>query len=77
MAMFILLTAEHVANVRGPSNSNPAASLYPVERQGVYILGVEVLSDPAHEAHWVYLSTLPQMDSEDKEFPPAIAPPDL
>lgn len=72
MAGFILLTDEQAASVRGASSANPAASLNPVERQdGVYILGVEVLSDLAHEAHWAYLSALPQMDSDNPDFPAA------
>jgi len=78
MAMFILLTSQHAAAVRGASNTNPAASLNPVERQGgIYILGAEVLADPAHAAHLGVLAGLPQLDSEDLEFPPALAPPDL
>lgn len=73
MAMFILLTPEQAASVRGPSNSNASASLYPVERQGdVWILGAEVLDDPAHAAHRFFLSTFPQMDNAHPDFPPAV-----
>lgn len=73
MAMFILLTAEQADHVRGPSENTSGASLEPVERQGgVFILGVEVLTDPAHATHWEYLAPLPQMDSDDPEFPPPI-----
>jgi len=73
MAMFILLTAEQADTVRGPSSSTPSAALAPVERQGgVFILGVEVLGDPAHQAHWSYLSALPQLDSADPAFPPLL-----
>lgn len=73
MAMFILLTAEQADYVRGLSETVPSAALNPVERQGgVFILGVDVLADPAHESHWVYLAALPRMDSDDPEFPPPI-----
>ncbi len=73
MSMFILLTTEQADHVRGPSAVTPGAALEPIERQGgVFILGVAVLTDPAHEAHWEYLSALPQLDGSDPEFPPAI-----
>jgi hypothetical protein len=76
MAMFILLTAEQADTVRGPSSSAPSAALAPVERQGgVFILGVEVLGDPAHEAHEALLGGLPQKDSGAPDFPPTIEPP--
>jgi hypothetical protein len=75
MSVFILLTSAEADQVRGPSATNPAASLNPIERQGdVFILGVNVLSDPAHEAHWEYLGALPQMDSDDPAFPGPIDP---
>ncbi|TAJ97352.1 MAG: hypothetical protein EPO10_14695 [Reyranella sp.] len=75
MAMFILLTAGQADHVRGPSTRVPSAALEPVEHQGgVFILGVDVLADPAHEAHWAYLAALPQMDSGDPEFPQTIEP---
>jgi hypothetical protein len=35
----------------------------------VYILGVEVLADPAHAAHHAYLAALPRMDDSDPSFP--------
>ena len=77
MAMYIVLTAEQADHVRGPSLSTPSAALLPIERQGgVYILGIEVLDDPAHAAHWEYLGGAPQMDSDDPQFPAAIEPPE-
>lgn len=73
MAMFILLTASEADHVRGPSATVPSSALEPVERQGgVFILGVGVLSDPAHAAHHDYLMELPQMDSSDPAFPPEL-----
>lgn len=75
MSMFILLTADQARHVQGPSKIENWHVLAPVERQGgVFILGVEVLKDYVHEDHHEYLATLPQMDSEDLDFPPEIAP---
>ena len=71
MPMFIILDAGQADSVRGPST--PSAALNPIERQGgVFVLGVEVLTDPAHEAHSDYLAALPQMDSSDPSFPAEI-----
>ena len=73
MASFILLNGEQADLVRGPSVVTPAAALEPVEREGgVFILGVAVLSDPAHVSHHEFLASLPRMDSADPVFPPAI-----
>jgi hypothetical protein len=70
MASFIIMTSEEADQVRGPSAVNPAAALEPVERMGgVFILGVEVLDDPAHAAHKEFLSGLPTKDSGDPDFP--------
>lgn len=72
MAMFILLTAGEADFVRGPSAVTSAAALNPIERQGgVFILGVAVLSDPAHAAHWEFLGNLPHLDSGEPDFSPA------
>lgn len=77
MAMFILLTAGQADHARGPSETDPGASLEPVERAGgVFILGVEVLADPAHAEYREYLAALPQMDSADPEFPGEYEPPE-
>lgn len=77
MAMFILLTVAQAGQVRGPSAVTLSASLNPIERQGSsFILGVGVLTDPAHEAHQEFLAALPQLDSADPDFPPAIDPPE-
>lgn len=73
MPAFILLSSDDAARVRGPSTSVPFASLEPVERRGgLFILGVDVLADPAHEAHKDYLGALLQMDSADPGFPAEI-----
>lgn len=73
MAMFILLTAEEARSVRGPSAVTAIAALDPIERQGgVFILGVAVLSDPAHAEFHDRLAALPQMDLNDPAFPAAI-----
>jgi hypothetical protein len=75
--MFIVLTAGQADHVRGPSISTPAAALNPIERQGgTFILGVEVLDDPAHIAHREYLEALPQLDGNDEQLPPAFNPPE-
>lgn len=73
MEMFILLTAEQAAHVRGPSATEAGEALNPIERQGgVFILGAEVLTASAHEAHWAFLAALPQVGREDPAFPPAL-----
>lgn len=73
MAMFILLTAGQAEHVRGPSGVSPSAALDPVERQGgLFVLGIDVLGDPAHVTHRNFLSALPQLDSEDPSFPATI-----
>jgi hypothetical protein len=74
MALFILLTSGQADAVRGVSESVPYAALDPVEREGdVYILGVEVLADPAHATHHDYLAALPCMDDSDLNFPQPLA----
>ncbi len=71
MSLFIIMTAAEAGIVRGPTT--PPAALDPVERQnGMFILGVAVLADPAHEMHHELLSGLPQLDSADPAFPPEI-----
>ena len=71
MSLFIIMTAAQADRVRGPTT--PPAALYPVERQGgAFILGVAVLSDPAHAMHHELLSGLPQLDGADPAFPPEI-----
>lgn len=76
MATFIILDLENRNHVLGPS-------LVPIQRQGgganpdpVFILNVLVLSDPAHEEFWEYLSALPTMGLSDPDFPPALIPPE-
>lgn len=70
MAMFILLTAGQADHVRGPSISTLAAALNPVEREGgVFVLGIDVLVDPSHEAHRDFLLVLPRLDGSDPSFP--------
>ena len=70
MATAILLTAEEADLVRGPSAVTPSAALAPIERTGgVFILGVEVLDDPAHKHHHEFLSSLPVLDDNDPNFP--------
>lgn len=72
MSMFILLDQAQAGIVRGLST--PSAALNPIAREGgVFILGVEVLTDPAHEARRPYLEVLPQMDSADPNFAPEMA----
>lgn len=75
MARFILLGREDRDTVSGPSCIIPGCSLVPVERMaGVFILGTEVLDDPAHAPHRAYLSLLPELDAEDPSFPAAAMP---
>jgi hypothetical protein len=77
MTMFILLTAAQADHVRGPSALTPAAALVPVERRdGPFVLGIDVLADPAHATHREYLSALPQLDGSDPSLPAATSPDD-
>lgn len=77
MAMFILLGPEDRDTVAGPSCIIAGRALVPIERMtGVFILGTEVLDDPAHAPHRTYLSILPQLDGEDPSFPAAVPPAD-
>lgn len=71
--MFIILSASQAANVRGPSASVPSAALEPIACEGgVFILGVDVIDDPAHATHRDYLAALPKMNSVTPEFPPLL-----
>lgn len=73
MAMFILLGRADRDAVVGLSSVTPGRALVPVERiYGVYILGAEVLDDPAHAPHRTCLSRLQQLDGEDPSFPAAL-----
>lgn len=75
MTMFILLGREDRDAVAGPSNIIPGRALVPIDcMTGVFILGAEVLDDPAHAPHRTRLHLLPQLDGEDPSFP-ASAPP--
>jgi len=63
MAMFILLSAAEADQVRGRSSIQPTCELQPVAlTDGRYILGVEVINDEAHAAHWPLLASLPQSE---------------
>ena len=64
MATVILLTSEQANTVRGPSAEFPSmAALQPIAlTDGRFILGVEVLTDPAHAEDHDYLAALPQVD---------------
>lgn len=67
--MFILLTPEQAEHVRGLTSEG--AALMPVmTANGMYVLPVEVLDDPAHAMHHEYLSGLPQVENVD--FPPPV-----
>lgn len=71
MSTFILLTAEQADRVRGLSVASPYAALNPIACPGgVFLLGADVLFDPAHEAHREFLATLPEMEDADPDFPP-------
>jgi len=67
MSKVILLTAAQAAAVRGPSETEPKfAALQPAPlTDGRYILGVEVLDDPALAEDRAFLSGLAQADVAD------------
>lgn len=75
MSDVIILTAAEADAVRGMST--PIAAIEPVAlKDGTFMLGVEVLADPAHKAHWGVLTKLPQKDSDDPAFAPMLEPSD-
>lgn len=75
MSEFIILTTEQANSVRGVSGGT---GLNPIQRAGgVFILGVEVLTDPAHADHRDYLAALPVVSVGDPDFPAEIAPPGM
>lgn len=61
MSAFILLSANEAGAVRGPSIKTPTlAALQPIAlTDGRFILGAEVLTDPAHAKHFAFMSALP------------------
>jgi hypothetical protein len=73
MPVFIVLTADEAAHVRGPAS--PPYALEPIERQGgVFILPAGVLDHPAYAMHAEFLAALPRLDSADASFPAALDP---
>ncbi len=64
MPEVILLTAAQADTVRGPSEeAEAAATLQPIAlTDGRFYVGVEVLDDPAHDAHRDVLAALPTVD---------------
>jgi hypothetical protein len=62
--MVIILSANEAGAVSGPSSATPSlAAIRPVPLiDGRFILGTNVLTDPAHAAHHDFMSTLPQAD---------------
>lgn len=68
MSSVIILTAAEAEAVRG--NSTPIAAIEPVAlTDGRFILGIEVLTDPAHAKHHAFLALLPCLDRDDPAFP--------
>ena len=66
MATFIILDSDQADSVRGLSS--PSAALNPIEREGgVFLLGVEVLADPAHAKHLSVLDPLPKAEISAKK----------
>lgn len=62
----IVLTADEAAKVRGISPTQENAGLDPVPlKDGTFILGEEVLSDPAHADVRAFLAKLPTVKSID------------
>ena len=73
MPVFIVLTADQAAHVRGPAL--PPYALEPIERLGsVFILPAGVLDHPAYAMHAEFLAALPRLDSADASFPAALDP---
>lgn len=60
MTRVIVLTAEQAAHVAG--ETTPGHALAPVPYEDFFILGANVLQDPAHAAHHEFLAALPQED---------------
>lgn len=64
MAMFIVLTAEQAAAVRGVSPAVKWAAIEPIALKdgGEYVLNEEVLTDPAHNSKTRALTALTKYD---------------
>lgn len=61
MTEALVLDAEQAEKVRGLSPSKDGAVLAPRSlKDGRFILGPEVLDDPAHEDVWDFLASLPR-----------------
>jgi hypothetical protein len=70
VALFILLSPQDAALVSGVSSTTPTSVLLPVEFSGgVFVLGAEVLNDPAHVENHAFLASLPRLDRDDPAFP--------
>jgi hypothetical protein len=73
MAMYILLTPAQAAIVTGPSVYDPNQYITPILRaNNTYILPVTILANPVHQLHYGFLIQLPQMDSDDPNFPASL-----
>jgi hypothetical protein len=73
---FIVLSQEQAEQVRG--KSTPFAALEPRKiEDGRFILGTQVLDDPAHAKHIPFLATLPQCklirETDDLPGPPGVS----
>lgn len=79
MARIIVLSAQQRSQVRGVSDETIMASLEPVAlTDGRYILGEEVLDDPAHVEHRALLEGLPRLtDEQARELLPKPAMPGM
>jgi hypothetical protein len=64
MSSVIILTAADAEAVRGMST--PTAAIEPIAlMDGTFMLGIEVLADPAHARHLSKLSGLVTVDTKD------------
>jgi hypothetical protein len=62
----IVLTEEEAKHVRGMAKGSSSAALDPIRLDdGRYILGEEVLSDPAHAEHLDFLAAKPRAAKRD------------
>ena len=61
----IVLTAEEAEKIKGRSPKDGGCVLYPVPlKDGAFMLGEEVLDDPAHEDARDFLASPPRSDIE-------------
>lgn len=67
----IILTQEEAEAVRGETHKGAALDPVPLANGTEWVLPEAVLTDPAHQAWWEHLETLPRRTVHASEWPEA------